>query len=296
MRRSVMVPWLLGLAILPPSTALAHLPPRPGVGSLVSVSVEVDGREAPLYAAPDGSGRFYLEAFAQSWYALRLSNQTGERLGVVLAVDGLNAISGARDPLVPAGRGPAGRMYVLGPWDSVTVQGWRTSLDEVRRFTFVDEKRSYAARTGQENGKMGWIEVAVYRESRAHAGVAPLVRDKSGARSEGREEAARDESANDESARADATREAPSAARRRPAEPAAPGSYPGTGWGSATHDPAVLVEFDPMPHPAQRMTLRYEYASGLRALGIALHPWWTARDRLRERDRGQEGFAKPPAW
>ena len=290
MRRSGMVPWLLGLAVLPPSTALAHLPPRPGAGSLVSVTVEVDGREAPLYAAPDGSGRLYLEALPHSRYALRLSNHTGERVGVVLTVDGLNAISGGRDPVVPAGRGPAGRMYVLGPWDTVTVQGWRTSLDEVRRFTFVDEKRSYAARSGKANAKMGWIELAVYRESRpAHAGVAPLVRDPSGARPAGREEAPADESA-----RADAAREAPSA--RRPAEPAAPGSYPGTGWGSATHDPAVLVDFDPQSDPAQRVTLRYEYASGLRALGIELRPWWTARDRLRERDRGQEGFAKPPAW
>ena len=30
--------------------------------SLVGVSVELDGRPASLYAAPDGSGRYYLEA------------------------------------------------------------------------------------------------------------------------------------------------------------------------------------------------------------------------------------------
>jgi hypothetical protein len=288
-----MVPWLLGLAVLPPSTALAHHPPRPGAGSLVSVSVEVDGREAPLYAAPDGSGRLYLEAFPHSWYALRLANRTGERLGVVLEVDGLNAISGERAPVVPAGRGPAGRMYVLGPWDAITVQGWRTSLAEVRRFTFVDEKRSYAARAGKANAKMGWIELAVYRESRpAHTEVAPLGRDQAATPPPPRVEAPGDEAARAD----DAAREAPSASRRRAGEPAAPGSYPGTGWGSATHDPAMLVEFDPEGHPAHRVTLRYEYASGLRALGIELRTPWTARDRLRERDRGQEGFAKPPAW
>jgi hypothetical protein len=291
MRRSGWFPWLLGLTVLPPSTALAHLPPRPAVGSLVSVSVDVDGREAPLYAAPDRSGRFYLEALAHSGYALRLSNHTGERLGVVVTVDGLNAISGEREPGLPAGRGPAGRMYVLGPWDSVTVQGWRTSLDEVRRFTFVDEKRSYAARSGKANGKMGWIELAVYREVRpAYSGVSPLGRDRAGAAAEGRDEGERDASA-----RADAPRHAPPSSPQA-VEPAAPGSYPGTGWGSAAHDPAVLVEFDPQPHPAERMTLRYEYASGLRALGIDVRSGWTARDRLRERDRGQEGFAKPPAW
>jgi hypothetical protein len=72
-------------------------------------------------------------------------------------------------------------------------------------------------------------------------------------------------------------------------------AYPGTGWGPRTDDHVVVVDFEPERSPAERITLRYEYASGLRALGIDVHPRWT-RDRLRERDRGQAGFAKPPAW
>ena len=35
--------------------------------------------------------------------------------------------------------------------------------------------------------------------------------------------------------------------------------------------------------------------SALRALGILPAPWW-ARDRLRERESGDAGFAKPPRW
>ena len=128
-------------------------------GSLVEVSVEVAGQPAPLYPAPDGSGRYYLEAREGCRYQVRLTNRTGERLGVVLTVDGLNVISGTRD----RGRG---RMYVLDPWGHATVKGWRTSLEEVRRFTFVDEKTSYAARSGQANSRMGWIEVTAYRERR----------------------------------------------------------------------------------------------------------------------------------
>ena len=291
MRRARMVPWLFGLAVLPSSAAQAYVYPRQGVGSLVSVSVEVEGRAAPLYLAPDGSGRFYLEARPQARYALCLTNNTHERLGVVITVDGLNAVSGERDPVARGRRAPAGRMYVLGPWDSIAVQGWRTSLDEVRRFTFVDEQRSYAARSGKANAKMGWIELAVYRERRpARVEVAPPIH---GREDQAGPPASPDESARDESARA----EAPPAAGRRSADPAAPrSSYPGTGWGAPTSDPAVLVDFDPQPHPGERLTLRYEYASGLRALGIEVRPWWTARDRLRERDRGQDGFAKPPAW
>src|SRR5512139_1401918 len=105
--------------------ALAHpqgLPETPA--ALVEVSVEIDGSPAALYPAPEGSDRYYLEARQGSRYSVSLANRTGERVGVVLTVDGLNAISGERD----AGHG---RMYVLDPWQRTTVQGWRTSLREV---------------------------------------------------------------------------------------------------------------------------------------------------------------------
>jgi hypothetical protein len=99
-------------------------------------------------------------------------NRTGERLGAAVVVDGLNAISGEREA------GP-GRLYILGPWEETTVRGWRTSLSDVRRFTFVDERGSYASRSGKANGKMGWIEVNVYRERRRYVG-RPWLRDWAG--------------------------------------------------------------------------------------------------------------------
>ena len=43
----------------------------------------MDGRSASLYPAPDGSGRYYLEAWRGARYAVRLANRTGERLGVL---------------------------------------------------------------------------------------------------------------------------------------------------------------------------------------------------------------------
>ena len=124
---------LAGAALIGGSQARAQgLTEAPA--TLVAVSVQVDGRQASLYPAPDGSGRYYLEARTGSRYAVALANRTGERVGVVLTVDGLNAISGEQDK----GRG---RMYVLDPWQSTSVQGWRSSLQEVRQFTFVDERR-----------------------------------------------------------------------------------------------------------------------------------------------------------
>jgi hypothetical protein len=282
---------LVGAAVLSVARADAQgVLEAPGV--LVGLSVEVDGQPSSLYAATDGSGRYYLEAHAGSRYSVSLANRSSERLGVVLTVDGLNAISGARDD----GRG---RMYVLDPWQSTSVQGWRTSLQEVRQFTFVDERRSYAARTGPANEKMGWIEVAVYRERRPFVRVAPTP----APYAEPRREAPADEQANRDRERGDAKSAAPAQA---PGADAAAGaaarestaktqSYSGTGWGERTQDPVVLVSFEPESAPCQRTTLRYEYRSALMALGI-LPPRVVSRDRLWQREHAEGGFAPAPRW
>jgi hypothetical protein len=260
-----------------------------GTGGLVGVRVEVEGRPSPLYT-PDEE-RFYVEARPGARYAVTLTNRTRERLGVVLTVDGLNAISGERDRA-------RGRMYVLGPWDETTVRGWRTSLDEVRRFTFVDERSSYAARTGQANGRMGWIEVAVYRERGGLAHVAPAPRRWPWLEGS-RDRAGRSERPDDERRAPESAEAAPAPASPGPeaksygdrAAGAARGSYPGTGWGAAAEDRAVVVEFEPERVPSDRVTLRYEYRRALAELGLL--PSWPPRDRLQEREGG---FARPPAW
>jgi hypothetical protein len=279
--------WLLtGLAIAAPTSA--H-PGRSvgGPGSLVGVEVEVAGRPAPLYPSPDGSGRYYLEAREGCRYSVRLSNRTTERVGVVLTVDGLNAISGERD----RGRG---RMYVLDPWQHATIHGWRTSLQEVRRFTFVDEEVSYAARSGKANPRMGWIEVSVYRERRPSPRRLHLRDD------EARGSADRAEEAGERSGRAESAPSAPEPAPEGEARAHAKRSpqtrsYPGTGWGPKAHDPVVLVDFRPQRSPAERTTLRYEYRGALVALGVLPSPH-VPHGRLWEREHGESGFAPPPLW
>jgi hypothetical protein len=295
--RHVVPVVVLGLLAAP--AARAH--EWGGVGRLLDVSIDVEGRTTPLYAAADGSGRYYFEAREGGRYSVRLANRTGERLGAVVTVDGLNVISGVRDD----GRG---RMYVVGPWEDTEIRGWRSSLAEVRRFTFVDERASYAARSGKANAKMGWIEVAVYREQRRYvhrpypyppAPYEPGYGDKS---EDAPEAAGRDSARSDEDA--PAAKAAPPMAqspdsqaeeRRESSEGARARSFPGTGWGARTDDPAVVVSFEPEATPTERLTLRYEYRGALVALGILPRPWY-GRDRLRERERGAEGFAKPPAW
>jgi hypothetical protein len=292
--------FLVGAAFAP-TVASAHETTFRVPGPLVEVAVDVDGRTTPLYPAPDGSGRFYLEAREGAPYAVRLTNRSGERVGVVLAVDGLNVVSGLPEPQARPGGRP-GRMYVLDPWDVTVVRGWRSSLDTVQRFTFVDERASYAARTGQFNRRVGWIEAAVYRERERYVQRWPhdnRIDDREAGRAGSAEKApgaapprAEAYPPDDESKRAEAE---DSAGRRRDVAPRPRAeSYPGTGWGPRTSDPAVVVQFDPERHPAQTVTLRYEYRSALRALGIL--PGRPGRDRLAERERGGAGFARPPAW
>jgi hypothetical protein len=200
-------------------------------------------------------------------------------------VDGLNAISGERE----TGRG---RMYVLDPWQRTSVQGWRTSLQEVRQFTFVDERASYAARSAKANEKMGWIEIAAYRERRAFVRSAPRqelparpapVESESDAA--GRSAAPANEAARDSAEGTAPKRHADAQAR----------AYPGTGWGDRAHDPVVLVSFDPESEPSECVTLRYEYRPALVALGV-LPRRVPPRDRLWERDRAEPGFSPPPLW
>ena len=52
------------------------------------------------------------------------------------------------------------------------------------------------------------------------------------------------------------------------------------------------MEFNPEAQATDHLALRYEYESGLRALGI----FPERRYRLWEREDGRLGFAQPPRW
>lgn len=294
MRTNALAALIAGSSLLAACAARADVNGRYQIpGSLVDLRVRVDGQATPLYPAPDGSGRYYLEARRGGRYELEVTNHTGARLGVLLAVDGLNVVSGERE--LPSA-GP-GRMYVLGAWENVVVRGWRSSMEDVRQFTFVDEQASYSARVNKANAKMGWIEVAVYRE-RPRPEVYQPWRDESRGRLDAPEKA--ESSTADKRAAAPADQEAarglgytaPGAAPAPTMAPPATESFPGTGWGDRRRDPVVTVQFDPQARPAETLGVRYEYRSALVRLGVL--PSWPPRDRLAERESGREGFAPPP--
>jgi hypothetical protein len=272
-------------------------------GNVVDVQLQVDGDAAPLYVSPNGDSRHYFEAFAGRNYSVVLRNNSGRRIGVLLTVDGLNVVNGEVTRL--ASDEP---MYVLGPWESATIRGWRSSMDEVRRFVFVDEKRSYASRTGQANSDMGWIRVLAFREQQAVAwrwnGVRSPesdARDHAPLPDEGLERSKREPVA---SAPEAGSKQAPAPTVQRmdgssekemvsgDTQKDGSSSFPGTGWGDRRTDRVHYVDFTPERRAADQLVFRYEYARGLVALGI-----YPDRGRLRERDGGGSvGFASAPRW
>ncbi|MFI5370797.1 MAG: hypothetical protein ACHQ52_04495 [Candidatus Eisenbacteria bacterium] len=264
-------------------------------GRLVDVQIEVDGRDVPLYPSPRWDSRRYFEAMRAHEYSVVLRNTTGGRVAVLVSVDGLNVISGQRSAL---GNGES--MYVLDPYGSATIHGWRTSLDDVRRFVFVDEERSYATRSGQANGDLGWIRVLAFRERQPQVSYEQRSR-LDDERAQQPRAAAPGNEPRDGAAAPETQSGAPSppqktarqAAGELRADKDESNANPGTGWGRGSYDPVREVEFLAESNPLDRITLRYEYADGLRALGIE-----PVRDRDRnwQRDRGQLGFAEPPRW
>lgn len=276
-------------------------------GSLVDVQIQVDGTATPLYFRPGVNDRHYFQAFHGRNYSVVVRNNTGQRVGVLIAVDGLNVVSGERSSL---SRNES--MYVLDPYEVAAIRGWRTSLDEIRRFVFVDEERSYAERTGQANGDMGWIRVLAFREMERAPwwGAVGQVRPSARGQEKSRDERRRNEAERNPGAAAGPPPEAapesqaaPQAEKMTGGAPQANSmkaegqrsdaldSNPGTGWGERRQDSVRRTSFEAAWRATDQIILRYEYSSGLRALGII-----PSQSRLWDRERGELGFAKPPRW
>ncbi|KQY49919.1 hypothetical protein ASD14_14210 [Lysobacter sp. Root494] len=191
-------------------------------------------------------GQDWIEGAPGHRYSVRLTNTTGERVLVVLSVDGVNAVTGETAHPSQAG-------YVLEPWESAEINGWRKSLEDVAQFVFTDLPDSYAARTGRP-GNVGVIGVAVFEEARPVYYEAPAWRGPPVAR-DGASQA-----------------KAPTAAaegRSVDREEAASAQTLGTGHGQREWAPASRTGFMRATRaPAQVTQLRYDDYRTLVARGV----------------------------
>jgi len=103
-------------------------------------------------------GRLYVAGNPGARYGLRFTNRTGGRVLAVVSVDGVNIITGETANYNQRG-------YVLDPWQTYDVNGWRKSQSMIADFQFAPLSGSYAAKTGRP-GDVGVIGMAVFEERR----------------------------------------------------------------------------------------------------------------------------------
>jgi hypothetical protein len=231
------------------------------------LEVVVDGRTAAEYNA---LGTRYIEAIKGKDYAIRIHNPFDVRVAVALSVDGLNTIDARHTTAA------AGRKWVIGPHETITISGWQTSMTQARRFFFTSEERSYAGRLGLPDN-LGVISAVFFRERTPH--VVPLTLGKAGG-------AARGDAAKDAPAPAAERASAGSSAKTESA--ANRDEYAATGIGERTGHAVTLVHLDLEDRPAASIDIRYEYREQLVRLGVLPDP---TADPLARRQNAR-GFDK----
>lgn len=219
----------------------------------------------PLRNSTDDTLRAYLEAVPQENYSIRVRNRGPHRIGLVIAVDGRNIISGRKSRLEPNER-----MYILGPWESATYSGWRTSSNRVNRFYFTDVEDSYSAAFGDYSA-MGVIAVAAFREQERYEHDQRWNKRDDGYDRDGK-----------------AGRSAPRAEKGRGLSDEA-----GTGYGEDEYSPSRRVEFDPERRAFARQFLKYEWRETLCEMNIT-SCYKRRQSRNRFWDEDSRDYAPPP--
>jgi hypothetical protein len=180
----------------------------------------------------------YLEARRGENYSIVVRNTMPERIGIVIAVDGRNIISGKKSYLKNNEM-----MYIVGPNDVAKLEGWRTDDAAVHKFYFTDLADSYSVRTFGDTSAMGLISVAVFREKDRPAMFY-------------------DRTLGEDTPAPSAGAPSGSTSKRYKSESA------GTGFGDRKYSPVVRVEFTPESIPLEKILLKYEWRDVLCKKGL----------------------------
>jgi hypothetical protein len=226
--------WL-GLTLLcggPPASA----------GALADLEI-VDTASGSVLPTYRHDGRLYVAGTPGARYAVRVANRAPARLLAVVAVDGVNVLSG--ETAAPTQSG-----YVFAAHERYDISGWRKSHTQTAAFYFTELPDSYAARTARGD-QVGVIGVAVFREWTAPAPMADL-----------------------QSHELDNARDEAGAQRAAPGAPAAAGALAqrerlGTGHGERLTSVVTHTEFRrASTQPDEVIAIHYDRREALVARGI----------------------------
>jgi hypothetical protein len=120
------------------------------------VTLSVRDESGDVFDTLRSGDRTVVVGSAGQRYTLQLRNNTGHRFEAVGTVDGLDVVNGK--PGTTSNRG-----YILMPFSTLEVEGFRTSTRAVAAFRFAAVADSYAAKTGNARN-VGVIGVALFAE------------------------------------------------------------------------------------------------------------------------------------
>lgn len=209
--------------------------PAFATGNLADVEIRdrASGRTLPVY---ESGGRRFVAGKPGSEYHVTVRNRSGGDLLAVISVDGVNVVSGETAAQWQSG-------YVIDRGRSLSIKGWRKSLEKVAAFYFTDLGDSYAARTGRP-GNVGVIGVVLFK--RKPQPLAELEESRSRADASG-------------TAADHAPRSAPQAAQKSI----------GTGHGRVQVSTARYVEFErDSDAPSELIAIHYDTHANLVARGV----------------------------
>lgn len=205
-----------------------------------SFDVLINGVQQPVYMQ---NGRSFVAGAYGASYQIRVHNRSGQRIEAVVAVDGRNVVNG--QPIRPQRH----RGYIIQPFSSTTIDGFRSSTATVAAFRFGTIPESYAWQTGTSHG-IGTIQVWVYEENAPQPVIGiPTLPYGGGAPNR---------------------RHAPSASGADAAEsaPGAPQAM-GTTYGEQRYSPVAYTSFVRRSRRASaRLGIRYNSREMLQAAGI----------------------------
>ena len=237
------------------------------IGDAVEVSIITDnGYALPFYPAKirHDLKKIYAEALKGDHYRIIVRNKLNRRVGVVVAVDGRNIISGQKSWLKNTER-----MYIIDAYSTNEYSGWRTGQDKINRFYFTDVPDSYAAAFGDQSA-MGVIAVAAYPEIQRYEPQMDYSFSEMSKKEQSRDKAA-----------------VPSAQGKAGALESA-----GTGYGEEEYSPSYRVQFAPESRAVESILIKYEWHKTLCRMNII--NCGTMFEHSHNRIWGSDGYAPAP--
>ena len=110
------------------------------------------------------NGSVWIEGREGNSYVVDLRNNTSQRALFILSVDGLDVLSGN-----PAGPNSSG--YVIAPYTTISVPGWKLNNQQAAEFFFSRSKDSYVNSIGGSTANTGVIGAMIFSEAVLYTSV-----------------------------------------------------------------------------------------------------------------------------